>query len=268
MRLAPCGPLRPQVRRIPGEVRFIPQVVCPDGAATAITGGKPPPVVFQGLERRLIGVVAEDVQVPGPLRHAFPGVGTRGVDVEPRFVGEVEELIEPGQPCGIEFARLGIEGTEGDEDPHDIGALSFQAGKVATRGLGIELFPQLRRPARAGAVVGHSEGHEGFAAGIEETAIRAINADLRRRLFGRLRLGPRGRRLGAAHAQHEDNDKSLHIWVPVTSSFRRQILAVSLFLPGGTRFTRPTLRPRASLPESCKAIQAARCYRTCKFFTN
>ena len=110
--LAPRSPLTAQVRRIPGDVWLIPQVVSPDGTATAIPGGKQAPVVFQRRKTRLIGVVAEDVQVFGPCRHAFPGIGTCGMDVEPRLVGEAEQLIELGQPLGIELARLGKERTE------------------------------------------------------------------------------------------------------------------------------------------------------------
>ena len=112
MFLAPRSPSHTQVRGIPGDVRLIPQVVSPDGTATTIARGEQSPIVFQRLETRLIGVVTEDVQVFGPCRHAFPGIRTGGVDVQARLVREVEELIELGQPFGIELARLGKEGAE------------------------------------------------------------------------------------------------------------------------------------------------------------
>jgi hypothetical protein len=130
------------------------------------------------------------------------------VNVEPRLIGEVEELIELGQPFRIELARLGKEGTEGDKDAHDIGALPFQSGKVTTRGLGIELLPQLGRPAGAGAVVTHAERHEGFAGGIYEAMVLAVDTDLRGRLDRQRRLGARGRPVSADHGQHYGNNRS------------------------------------------------------------
>ena len=60
--------------------------------------------------------------------------------------------------------------------------MPFQSGKVATRSLGIELLPQPRGPASAGAVVSHAEGHEGLAGGVRETVTLALDADLRQRL--------------------------------------------------------------------------------------
>ena len=93
-------------------MRLIPQIISPDRVPPPIVRGKHPPVVFERLETRLIGVVAEDIEVLGPNRHAFPVVRTGGVNVEPGLVGQVEKLIELGQPFGIELARLGEEPNE------------------------------------------------------------------------------------------------------------------------------------------------------------
>jgi len=173
-RLQPLVPLLSHRRRVPGHRRLVQQVVGEQHAPATIARRQQLPEGIQGGEHALVG----NAVPTRPPRHAFPVVGSGRMHVDSRGLGHAEELVELGQPFRLKRVGLHVERAVGEEHAHAIDSQLLHAREVPARGLGVELLPELRGPARARTIVVDAQRNKGLAVGSLERAPAGGDADL------------------------------------------------------------------------------------------
>jgi len=100
--------------------------------------------------------------------------------IDPHLLGHTEKPIELRQPLRVERIGLGEERAISEKDADAIDPQLLHAGEVLSRGVRIELLPELRSPTGAWAIVVHPHGNERPPVGRLESTALGRHAHLRK----------------------------------------------------------------------------------------
>jgi hypothetical protein len=161
-------------------------------------------------------------------------VWTRRVHVNLRRLRQGKELIELRQALGTQDAGVGVEGMIGQEHADAIDTQRFHVRKIFARGLRVELFPHLRRPAGPRPIIIHAERDKRLTLPCDECAPVVSDADFGqwpRRRGARGRRGARwvivmafarGERDASRHRQDQVKAFAIHIASPGSKLFPKR----------------------------------------------